>query len=136
MAEPTANDQDIAEAARKARLLEEVIALPSGFETRLTDVLLDQLSAGFKRKLNLARAYLRRAPIVLLDEPAQSLDEPGEAAFIDMLRAARGKQTILMTTHRPSHMRLADRLIVLSRGRILFNGPPDAFLDRTKEDAA
>jgi ABC-type multidrug transport system ATPase subunit len=53
-----------------------------------------------------------------------------------MLRAARGKQTILMTTHRPSHMRLADRLIVLSRGRILFNGLPDAFLDRTKEDAA
>jgi ATP-binding cassette subfamily C protein/ATP-binding cassette subfamily C protein LapB len=136
MAEPTANDQDIAEAARKARLLEEVIALPNGFETRLTDILLEQLSAGFKRKLNLARAYLRRAPILLLDEPAQSLDEPGEAAFIGMLRTARGKQTILMTTHRPSHMRLADKLIVLSRGRILFNGPPDAFLDRTKEDAA
>jgi len=136
MAEPTATDQDIAEAARKADLLEEVLALPKGFETRLTDTRLDQLAGGFKRKLCLARAYLRKAPILLLDEPAQSLDESGDRAFMDLLRETRGKQTILMTTHRPSHMRHADRLIVLGNGRILFNGPPSAFIDKTQETAA
>jgi ATP-binding cassette, subfamily C, bacterial LapB len=136
MAVPTASDKDIAAAARKAQLLEEVLALRNGFETRLTDTLLEQLSSGFKRKLSLARAYLRNAPVLLLDEPAQSLDETGDRAFLDMLRAARGKQTVLMTTHRPSHMRAADRLVVLGAGRVLYNGPPAAFIDRSKETAA
>ena len=136
MAVPTASDQELAEAARQARLLEEVMALPKGCETRLTDTLMEQLSAGFKRKLSLARAYLRKAPLVMLDEPGQSLDEDGDRALTDMLRAFKGNQTVLMTTHRPSHMRLADRLIVLGSGRILFNGPPSVFLDQNKENAA
>ncbi|MEM9684904.1 MAG: ABC transporter ATP-binding protein, partial [Pseudomonadota bacterium] len=133
---PTASDHELAEAARQARLLEEVMALPKGFETRLTDTLMEQLSAGFKRKLSLARAYLRKAPLVMLDEPAQSLDEDGDRALLDMLRSTKGERTVLMTTHRPSHMRLADRLIVLGSGRILFNGPPSVFLDQNKENAA
>jgi ATP-binding cassette subfamily C protein/ATP-binding cassette subfamily C protein LapB len=136
MAVPTASDKEIAEAARKAYLLEEVLALPNGFETRLTDTQLGRLSSGFLRKLGLARAYLRNAPILLLDEPSQSLDNAGDRAFLDMLRAAKGKQTVLMTTHRPSHMRVADRLLVLGGGRILYNGPPDAFIERQKETAA
>ena len=83
-----------------------------------------------------ARAYLRNAPILLLDEPAQSLDEEGDHALVEMLRNHDGGQTILMTTHRPSHMRLADRLIVLSNGRLVYNGPPAAFIDKTRENAA
>lgn len=136
MSDPTASDEDLIEAATKAQLLDEVLALPKDFETRLTDTLLDQLSAGFMRKLCLARAYLRKAPILLLDEPAQSLDENGDHAFVEMLRNNNGDQTILMTTHRPSHMRLADRLIVIGSGRMLYNGPPAAFIDKTQETAA
>lgn len=136
MSDPTASDEALIEATTKAALLDEIIALPKDFETRLTDTLLEQLSSGFKRKLCLARAYLRNAPILLLDEPAQSLDEAGDHALVEMLRNHDGGQTILMTTHRPSHMRLADRLIVLSSGRLVYNGPPAAFIDKTRENAA
>lgn len=136
MSDPTANDERLIEAATRAALLEDVLALPRDFETRLTDTLLDQLSSGFKRKLCLARAYLRDAPILLLDEPAQSLDESGDHALVDLLRNNNGRQTILMTSHRPSHMRLADRLLVLSNGRLVYNGPPAAFIDKTRENAA
>jgi len=136
MSDPTASEESLIEAATKASLLEEVLALPKDFETRLTDTLLGQLSSGFKRKLCLARAYLRNAPILLLDEPAESLDESGDHALVEMLRNNNGQQTILMTTHRPSHMRLANRLIVLGGGRVLYNGPPAAFIDKTQEHAA
>jgi len=84
----------------------------------------------------LARAYIRKAPILLLDEPAQALDADADEALMNVIRNARGKTTVLMTTHRPSHMRLADRLILLNGGRVAFDGPPGEFLDRKQKSAA
>ena len=136
MAVPTATDQELLEASALAQIDGEILALPEKFETRLTDSLLSELSSGFKRKLALARAYVRKSPVLLLDEPGQALDREGDEALMRVIEQARGNTTILMTTHRPSHMRLADRLILLNAGRIAFNGPPSEFFDRQKERAA
>lgn len=136
LAMPTATKTDMSEACRTAHLYDEIMALPNQFETRLTDAVLSELPSGFKRKLALARAYIRKAPILLLDEPAQALDADADEALMNVIRNARGKTTVLMTTHRPSHMRLADRLILLNGGRVAFDGPPGDFLDRKQKSAA
>lgn len=135
MSNPMATDDDLRRAADVAKVLDEIVALPEGFYTRLNDVLLNELPAGFKRKLALARAYIRRPPILLLDEPGQSLDKAGDDALMNLISSLRGEATILMTTHRPSHMSLADRLILLNEGRVAFNGPPGKYLDHLKENA-
>ena len=136
LAMPTATKTDMTEACRAAHLYDEIMVLPNQFETRLTDAVLSELPSGFKRKLALARAYIRKAPILLLDEPAQALDADADEALMNVIRNARGKTTVLMTTHRPSHMRLADRLILLNGGRVAFAGPPGEFLDRKQKSAA
>ena len=136
MSVPTANESNLIDATKKAQIYDDIMALPEKFDTRLTDSLLSELSTGFKRKLSLARAYLRRAPVLILDEPSQALDREGDEALMKAIKEARGNTTVLMSTHRPSHMRLADRLIVMHAGRIAFDGTPDEFFERQKEHAA
>ena len=63
--------------------------------------------------------------MLLLDEAANSLDDEGDAKFRDALHAMRGSRTIIIATHRPSHMRLADRVVVLSNGNKVAEGTPD-----------
>lgn len=128
LANPTASDEELISAAHDAMILDEILALPDGFETRLTDRLQRQLSNGFKQGLMLARAYVKNAPIYLLDEPAAHLDGDGDRALMRKLEALRGRSTVFIVTHRPSHLRLADRVVVMDAGRILLNGPPGEVL--------
>lgn len=128
LANPTASDEELMSAANDAGILDEVLALPDGFETRLSDRLQRQLSNGFKQGLMLARAYAKNAPIYLLDEPAAHLDGEGDRALMRKLEALRGRATVFIVTHRPSHLRLADRVVVMDAGRILLNGPPSEVL--------
>jgi len=121
----SASASDLQEACRIAGVLEEIEKLPEGFETRIGDNLSSSLPAGFHQRLALARAYLSTAPILLLDEAANALDDAGDAKFREALAAMRGKRTILLATHRPSHMRLADRVVVLSDGEVVAEGTPD-----------
>ena len=130
LAVPTATDDELIAATQEARAYEDVMSLPEGFATRLSEGVLNELPAGFLQKLALARAYVRKAPILLLDEPAQSLDEDGDKALMASIARMRGTNTVLYVTHRPSHMRLADRLIVMGGGKIQFDGPPDQFFDQ------
>ena len=67
---------------------------------------------------------------MLFDEPAQGLDEAGDAAFMARLAAIKGSCTMLLVTHRPSHMRLADRVLLLDGGHLVAIGTPDEILDR------
>jgi ABC-type multidrug transport system ATPase subunit len=88
-----------------------------------------QLSGGMKQRLALAVALLADPPILLLDEPTSNLDAAARRAFFDLLRGlkAAGK-TILFTTHRAEEIvGLADRVIVLERGRVIRDGRPDDF---------
>lgn len=128
LANPTASDSDLAQAALDAGLMDDVVALPEGFETRLTDRLQRQLPSGFKQRLMLARAYIKDAPIYLLDEPAKNLDNEGDHELMRKLQGLRGRATVLIVTQRPSHMRLADRVIYLDGGRVLLDGPPSEVL--------
>lgn len=130
LANPLATDEDIREAARDADLIEDIRALPEGFETRLTDQLQRQLPNGFKQRLMLARAYITKSPIYLLDEPGRHLDASGDAALMRKLESLKGKATVLMVTHRPSHMRLADQIAYLSAGQVLVSGTPEEILPK------
>jgi ATP-binding cassette subfamily C protein/ATP-binding cassette subfamily C protein LapB len=133
---PMATDEAIQAAARDANIHADIMALPDGYETRLTEEVLAELPAGFKQKLSLARAYVRESPVLILDEPVQALDEMDDRALMNLLGKLRGSTTILLVTHRPSHMRLADRLIVLDAGRVLYSGPPADYLKRQTGKAA
>jgi len=134
-ASPTASDDALIEAATTAELYDDIAALPQGFDTRLTEQAIAELPAGFRQKLALARAYLRQPEILLLDEPGQLLDDASDRALMATIGRLRGRTTILMVTHRPSHLRLADRVVVLERGRIVFNGTPDEALARLGKTA-
>ena len=132
LAAPTATDEQLALAAERAGVLDEINQLPEGFETRVGRHSQAQLPHGFGQELGLVRALLREAPIVLLDEPATALDDASDMALMDQLRRLRGRTTVIMVSHRPSHIRLADRAILLERGTIRYVGaPPDVL--RQKE---
>jgi ATP-binding cassette subfamily C protein/ATP-binding cassette subfamily C protein LapB len=132
LAYPVATDDEIYEACKKAGCLKDIMDLPEKFETRMGDNKSGHYSAGFVQKLYLARVYLQNAPIILLDEPAQTLDDVGDKAFVEALKKLKGTTTIIMISHRPSHLRLADRLLVLQGGIKVLEGAPDAVLERLK----
>jgi ATP-binding cassette subfamily C protein/ATP-binding cassette subfamily C protein LapB len=73
---------------------------------------------------------VREAPILVLDEPGQTLDEDGDRALMETIEGLRGSTTVLLVTHRPSHMRLADRLIVMTSGKVQYDGTPAGFINR------
>lgn len=134
LVDPTATDEDLREAARLALIEDEILSLPQGFDTRIGDHSFNQLPSGFHQRLSLARAYLRKAPIMLFDEPGTTLDERGDTAFMNAIRAFSGSSTILMVTHRPSHMKLADKIFFLREGRLELAGPTKEVLPRLARD--
>ncbi|MGI9415269.1 MAG: peptidase domain-containing ABC transporter [Hyphomicrobiales bacterium] len=125
---PTATDEDIERAWREARVDDYASALPEGRATRLNAELQKRMPTALKRRLMLARAFVKEAPIFLLDEPANGLDRSGEQGLLEKLQALRGKATVIMVTHRPSHMRMADRVIYMERGQILHDASPEQVL--------
>ena len=133
LAEPTASDAALQKACEEAGLWDDILALPKRLESRIGDQQSLRLPAGFAQRLAVARALLKDAPILLFDEPGQGLDELGDRRFMDLLRRIKGHKTLVMVTHRPSHMRLADRLMVLEAGRVLLDGPPDQVLQAMPE---
>jgi ATP-binding cassette subfamily C protein/ATP-binding cassette subfamily C protein LapB len=118
LAKPSASDEDLRKAAQDSNVLEEIEALPYGFETRIGDGKNNRLPGSVLQRLNLARCYLKDAPIVILDEPGNALDFDADRAVMETIERMRGRKTVILITHRPSHMRLADKLISIDRGRI------------------
>ncbi len=112
---PAATDAAIARAARLAGAAEFIGALPGGFGARLSERALN-LSAGQRQRLALARAFLRDAPLVLLDEPVAHLD-PGTAAdILAVIGTLLAGRTVIMISHR-EHLP-ADQVLVLEQGRL------------------
>jgi ATP-binding cassette subfamily C protein/ATP-binding cassette subfamily C protein LapB len=130
LADPLASDAALHDAARDAGVLDDILALPDGFDTRLGHMLQPHLPASFVQRLMLARAYVRDCAIYLFDEPARTLDSDADALFVRKLGHLRQRATVITVTHRPSHMRLADRLIHIEGGRVLMGGPPADILAR------
>ncbi len=130
LANPSASDEAISHAAAEAGILDVVLSLPDRFETRIGDQTSQGLPEGFLQGLSLARTYVKQASVLLFDEPANSLDQEGDRAFMTQLDRLRGQSTVFVVTHRPSHMRMMDRLLVLNRGALRFDGPPTEVLPK------
>lgn len=122
LASPTALDEELRIAANQARVLDDILGLPDGFNTKLGDSRSDHFSASFMQRLSLARAYLKRAPIMLFDEPVTGLDAASDTYFINMVNALRGHSTIFIVTHRPSHLAAADKVLVFQNGYLRLAG--------------
>ena len=126
---PLATDTDLESAAEEAGVLAEIRALPEGFETRVGDNRTDRFPPGFMSGIALARALLRDAPLLLLDEPGASIDEQSDRLLMSRLEGLRGRRTVVMVTHRPSHIRLASKAVYLEQGSVRYFGEPQKVLD-------
>lgn len=124
-----ASDQQLAIAAEKAGILEDIMNLPDGFNTRLGDKSVNRYPPGFMRSLSIARAFTCDVEVVLLDEPGASLDSDSDARFMRQLEKLRGEHTVVMVSHRPSHIRLADKAILLEQGTVKYAGSPEKAIE-------
>jgi ATP-binding cassette subfamily C protein LapB len=127
---PDANDAEIMRALREMGLDTEERLMAGGIDKRLTAADFEKFPDALKQRMALARCFIKRAPVFLLDNPAASLDTASEAHLINKFAALKGSATVLFTTFRPSHMRLADRVIVLKDGQVTMDGPPQKVLER------
>ncbi len=134
LAHPTASDADLRWACEMADVWEEIRAMPRGLETRIGDSTVDHLPTSFVQKLSLARAYLKRSPLILFDEPVNGLDFEGDRMFMQAVEHFRGQSTIMMVTHRPSHLKVADRILVFDAGYLRLGGPADEVRARIPPD--
>jgi ATP-binding cassette subfamily B protein/subfamily B ATP-binding cassette protein MsbA len=117
---PEASDAEIEHAARLARIHDLVMSLPQGYATMLGEAA--TLSEGEKQRLTIARAILRDAPILMLDEPTSALDVETEALVMEGIASLTRDRTTFIIAHRLSTVRNADRILVLRDGRIVEDG--------------
>jgi ATP-binding cassette, subfamily C, bacterial LapB len=130
LSDPTASDEELEWALREADAWDDIQALPDKLMTRIGDERTDLIPDNLIQRISLARAYLRRPPILLLDEPANGLDFESDRAFMKTLERIKGHSTVLMVTHRPSHLKIADKIIYLDGGVVRMAGPAQQVLDR------
>lgn len=121
LAHPAATDEELIRAAQAAQIHSFIKTLPQGYDTWIGEQGLN-LSGGERQRLAVARALLRDAPILLLDEPTANLDVLTERALLDTIFAARGARSILLITHRLAGLAAADQILVLDAGRIVERG--------------
>jgi len=122
-----AADEDVEEAARRALADDFIRALPEGYDTELGDRG-GTLSGGQRQRIAIARAFLRDAPVVILDEPTTGLDPASkEQVTASIAELTRGRTTIAIT-HDPATVHDADRVVWIEDGRIAEAGPPLALL--------
>ncbi|MBF0399426.1 MAG: ATP-binding cassette domain-containing protein [Magnetococcales bacterium] len=126
LANPAASEAAVLRAAEQAMVLDEILAMPNGLQTRIGDHNVNQLSVSFQKRLCLARVFLRNSQIVLLDEPEYGLSEPLQAQLLTRLGGMRGEHTLFIATHLPSFFSIADKALWLENGRVRAWGPADA----------
>jgi len=126
---PDATDGEIADAARAANIHDFVMALPAGYDTVVSERGVS-LSGGQQQRIAIARALIKDAPIVLLDEPTTGLDSRSESLVMEATeRLLRGRTTIIIA-HRLGTIRRASLIVVVDDGRIVETGTHDELLAR------
>jgi ABC-type multidrug transport system fused ATPase/permease subunit len=112
LARPDATDDDLRNALRSARILDWVESLPDGLDTLVGEEG-RELSGGQRQRIVLARALLTEAPVLVLDEPTAHLDSPTAKRLVEDVFATVGERCVLLITHRPEGLELADEVVVL-----------------------
>ena len=129
-ARPNATRAEIVAAAEAAGAHEFICGLPKGYETVIGERGIT-LSGGQRQRLAIARALLKDAPIVILDEPTAALDAQTEAWVMNAIeRLAMGRSTTFIVAHRLATVRRADRILVMDAGRIVEAGTHEELLER------
>jgi ATP-binding cassette subfamily C protein CydC len=121
LARPEASDDDLIQAARQAQIHAFIQTLPQGYDTWIGEQGL-RLSGGERQRLAIARALLKDAPILILDEPTANLDPLVEREMMHTIHTLRQGRTTLLITHRLVGLDVADEILVLQAGRIIERG--------------
>ena len=124
-----ATEDQIIAAARAAHAHEFISALPDGYKTRLGENGVS-LSGGQRQRIALARAFLKDAPILLLDEATSALDSESEAFVQESLKVLQQGRTTLVIAHRLSTILHADRILLISHGKVAEEGTHDSLMSR------
>ena len=114
---PNATLDEVVAAATAAKAHEFITSLPNGYDTLVGERGM-KLSGGERQRISLARAFLKNAPILILDEPTSSLDVHTESAILDTIQELMKGRTTLMIAHRPSTLRDCNMILVLEDGRV------------------
>lgn len=125
-----ASHEEVIEAAKKACCHEFISKLPDGYNTVIGEGGAS-LSGGEKQRISIARAIMKDAPIVILDEATANVDPENEKDLMDAIEALTKEKTIIMIAHRLKTVRHADQIVVVDKGRIVQRGNHDQLM---KED--
>ena len=129
---PDATREEIIAAAKKARCHDFIEALPDGYDTVVGEGG-STLSGGEKQRISIARAILKNAPIVLLDEATASIDPDNEKHIQEAINALVQDKTLIIIAHRLSTIKRADQILVIDDGRIVERGTHDELLANERQ---
>jgi len=131
---PDATDEEVEAAARAARVHDFISGLPGGYDTVLTERG-QTLSGGQRQRIALARALVRRTPILLLDEPTTGLDAATQAEVVTVLREEllATRTTTVIATHDPRLIQSADEVVMIDGGRIVAQGSYSELMETSDE---
>lgn len=115
IAKADATLEEIQDACRKASIHDFILTLPDGYQTQV-GALGDNLSAGEKQRIGLARAFLRGSSLILLDEPTSNVDSINEGIILKSLKEQKQNHSIILVSHRESTMAIADRIYRAEEG--------------------
>jgi ABC-type multidrug transport system fused ATPase/permease subunit len=127
-ADRNASPDQVYHAARMAGIHERIMSLPQEYGTILKKRKID-LSTGEQQRITIARAFLRDAPIMILDEPFSNIDPETESIIMNNLRCLKRRRTILIISHRLKSIPLVDSMIAIRAGSVVVSGPPKGLFE-------
>ncbi len=117
---PSATHEEVVDAARKACIYDQIVALPKGFENKASD-----LSGGQQQRIAIARMFLKNPPVIFLDEPTASLDAVATEQIKASIDAIKKDRTVIIISHSISQIIDSDTIYALKEGRVEQSGDPD-----------
>ena len=125
--QPDAPMEKVVEAAKKSRCHDFIMKLPQGYETVIGEGG-GSLSGGERQRLSIARAMMKDAPIIILDEATANVDPENEEELMEAVSQLTREKTVILIAHRLKTVRHADQILVVDKGQIVQRGTHDALM--------